>query len=149
MRDFTRILQDYCSANNISYHYGRMSNLNLLRSDLVDGQVYLLHEASPRRAIMNTTKTLIEKYEFVGKFFLVVKSNLDQHYFNEKQGAESESKYEANIEPLLNLFESIGNTLLGCGDDYEVNQWECIDVVNVLDVNKDGVLVTYNVTSYE
>lgn len=148
MKDFTRILQEYCDANSISYHYGRTSNLNLLGSDLLDGQVYMLHEASPRRAIMNTTKTLIEKYEFIGKFFLVVKSDFDQHYFNEKDGAEVDSKYVANIEPLLNLFESIGNNLLGCGD-YEVNQWECIDVVNVLDVNKDGVLVTYNVTSYE
>lgn len=147
MRDFTRILQDYCNDNNISYHYGRMSNLNLLRSDLIDGQIYLLHEASPRRAIMNTTNTQIDRFEFVGKFFLVVKSNLDQHYFNEKQGNEPESKYTANIEPLLNLFTGLGN-YFGC-TDLEINQWECIDVVNVLDVNKDGVLVTYNVTSYE
>ena len=45
MKDFTRILQEYCDANSISYHYGRKQNLNLLQSDLIDGQIYMLHEA--------------------------------------------------------------------------------------------------------
>lgn len=147
MRDFTRILKDYCDNNNISYHYGRKDSLNLLRSELEVGKVYMLHEASPRRSVMNSTKTQIIGYEFIGKFFLVVNSNIDQHYFNEKGGADVDSKYTQNIEPLLNLQETIGNSF-GCSD-LEINQWECIDVVNVLDANKDGLLVTYNVKSYE
>ena len=41
-------------------------------SDLLDGQVYMLHEASPRRAIMNNTKTLIEKYNIKDKVELIL-----------------------------------------------------------------------------
>lgn len=146
MKDFTRVLQEYCGANNISYHYGRRANLNLLNSDITDGQVYMLHEASPRKAEYNTTKTHIDGYTFIGKFFLLVKSTVDMPYFNEKQADDSVSKYTTNIEPLLDMFETIGNSF-GC-NDLEVTQWEAIDVVNVLDVNKDGILVTYNIKSY-
>lgn len=147
MKDFTRILQEYCNSNSISYHYGRRANLNLLNSDIDAGKVYMLHEASPRKAVFNSTKTFVEKYQFTGKFFLLVKSTVDMPYFNEKQDNDSESKYTTNIEPLLNMFETIGNSF-GC-TDLEIDQWEAIDVVNVLDVNKDGILVTYSATSYE
>lgn len=147
MKDFTRTLQEYCTANSISYHYGRKANLNLLQSDLDEGKVYMLHEASPRRSNLNTTKTLIESFTFVGKFFLMVKSNIDMPYFNEKQADDSTSKYTTNIEPLLNTFQDIGNSF-GC-TDFEIEQWEAIDVVNVFDANRDGILVTYTVKGYE
>ena len=146
MKDFTRVLQEYCVANDISYHYGRKANLNLLQSDLLADKVYLLHEASPRRAGYNSTGTGIEKYTFIGKFFLMVKSTIDMPYFNEKQADGSISKYTLNIEPLLNLFETMGNDF-GC-TDFEVSQWECIDAINVFDANKDGVIVTYNIVGY-
>lgn len=147
MKDFTRTLQGYCVANDISYHYGRKASLNLLQSDTLEDKIYMLHEASPRRANMNTTKTNIESFTFIGKFFLMVKSTIDMPYFNEKQVNDSTSKYTTNIEPLLNLFQSIGNSF-GC-TDFEVEQWEAIDVVNVFDANKDGILVTYTVKGYD
>ena len=146
MKDFTRVLQEYCVANDISYHYGRRSNLNLLQSDLLADKIYLLHEASPRRAGYNTTGTGIEKFTFVGKFFLMVKSTVDMPYFNEKQVDDSISKYTLNIEPLLDLFESMGNHF-GCSD-FKVTQWETIDAINVFDANKDGIIITYTVESY-
>ena len=69
----------------------------------------------PRRAQMNSTKTTIESWQFIGKFFLVVKSNLDNVYFNEKQTDDVGSKYTVNIEPLLDIFTNIGNSF-GCTD---------------------------------
>lgn len=147
MKDFTRTLQEYCNANGISYHYGRKASLNLLTTDQLEDKVYLLHEASPRRANMNTTKTRIESFTFIGKFFLMVKSTIDMPYFNEKQEGDSNSKYTNNIEPLLNMFQDIGNSF-GC-TDFEVEQWESIDVVNVFDANRDGVLVTYTVKGFD
>ena len=146
MKDFTRVLQEYCVANDISYHYGRRANLNLLQSDLLADKVYLLHEASPRRANYNSTGTSIEKFTFIGKFFLMVKSTVDMPYFNEKQDDDSISKYTLNIEPLLDLFESMGNDF-GCSD-FEISQWETIDAINVFDANKDGIIVTYTAVGY-
>lgn len=148
MKDFTRILQDYCNANNISYHYGNRQSLNLLQSDTDVGKIYLFHDAtSLRRGQWNTTNTKIESYLFIGKFFLIVKSTMDMPYFNEKQLNDDTSKYTINIEPLLDIYELIGNHF-GC-TDVEITQWESQDVVNIFDKNTDGLMITYTAKSYE
>lgn len=143
MTDFVRILQDYCNNNDLKYHYGRKANLNLLKSTLDNTDIYCLHEPSPRKAIMNTNGTRIAKYLFTGMFFLVKQSTLDMPYLDELGNNEARSKYVLNIEPLLTVFETMANKF-GC-TDMEILSFECIDVVNVLDTNKDGLLVTYSI----
>jgi hypothetical protein len=142
MTDFVRILKTYCESKNIEYHYGRKANLNLLQSDLDEEKIYCLHEPSPRKVKMNVNLTRVADYVFTGMFFLVKKSTIDMPYFTEMGNNESESKYVKNIEPLLLVFETMANNL-GC--EHDVIQFECIDVVNVLDTNKDGLLVTYTI----
>lgn len=147
MIDFVRILQNYCISKNIAYHYGRKSNLNLLKSDTLEDKIYCLHEASPRKTEMNKNKTRVSSYLFSGMFFLVKKSTMDMPYLNEVGNDEAVSKYNLNIEPLLNEFNAMAN-YFGC-TDMEVLQFEAIDVVNVLDTNKDGILITYQIRSFE
>jgi len=48
---------------------------------------------------------------------------------------------------LLNEFNAMAN-YFGC-TDLEVLQLDAIDVVNVLDTNKDGLLITYQIRSFE
>lgn len=146
MTDFVRILQDYCVNNGLKYHYGRKANLNLLKATLSNTDIYCLHEPSPRKAIMNANGTRIASYVFSGMFFLVKQSTLDMPYLDEMGNNEARSKYVLNIEPLLTVFEQMANRF-GC-TDMQVNQFDCIDVVNVLDTNKDGLLVTYSIKTY-
>lgn len=145
MRDFVRILQDYATAKSWQYSYGRKSNLNLLAADTVldNDKVYLLHEASPRKPEKNSTGTAVKSYLFTGYFFLMVKSENDMPYFNETGNDEARSKYVLYIEPLLELWQEMNNAFL-C-DDMDVLVFECIDVVNFFDENRDGILVTYQV----
>lgn len=147
MTDFVRILQTYCTTKNIAYHYGRKANLNLLKSDTLTNKIYCLHEPSPRKTEMNKNKTRVASYLFSGMFFLVKKSSLDMPYLNEVGNSESVSKYNLNIEPLLNEFNAMAN-YFGC-TEMEVLQLDAIDVVNVLDTNKDGLLITYQIRSFE
>jgi hypothetical protein len=143
MQDFVRILKEYCDENDLIYQLGRKANLNLLKSNIDNELIYLLHEPSPRKIEMNSNSTRVANYIFSGMFFLVKQSTLDMPYFTEMDNDETNSKYALNIEPLLSVYEQIANAF-GCYG-FDVLQWECIDVVNVFDTNKDGLLVTYSV----
>lgn len=143
MVDFVRILKAYCDNKGIQYEYGRKANLNLLKATLDNDKVYCLHEPSPRKAVMNATNTRVQSYMFSGMFFLVKQSTIDMPYFTEMANDEARSKYVLNIEPLLNEYQLMVNSF-AC-QDIDILQFDCIDVVNVLDTNKDGLLVTYSV----
>lgn len=142
MKDIVRILQDIAEAKQLTYHYGKKAALNLLDGSLDASQVYLLHEFTNRKSEYNSTGTRIVATNYDGKFFLVKHSNLDMQYFNER-GDENTSKYTTNIEPLLDMFNGIGNTL-AC-DGYTVLQWDNIDITDVFDGNYDGLLCTYKI----
>lgn len=143
MQDFVRILQVHCLNANIEYHYGRKANLNLLKANLDNEKIYCLHEPSPRKAEMNSNSTRVASYVYTGMFFLVKQSTMDMPYFTEMNNNETDSKYVQNIEPLLSAFENMANKF-GCMG-LDILQFDCIDVVNVLDTNKDGLLVTYSI----
>lgn len=140
MKDIVRILGDIATGKNLTYHYGKKAALNLLDGSAEAGTIYLLHEFTNRKSEYNQSGTLITAANYEGKFFLVKQSDFDQHYFVETGNSET-SKYTQNIEPLLEVFSDLGNSLACLG--IEVNQWDNIDVTDALDANMDGLLCTY------
>ena len=142
MKDIVRILQSIAEEKNITYHYGKKAALNLLDGTLEPDKIFLLHEFTSRKSEYNSSGTLITASNYDGKFFLVKHSDYDRHYFAER-GEEAQSKYTLNIEPLLQVFKTLGNSLACLG--YTVNQWDNIDVTDALDANMDGLLCTYKI----
>lgn len=142
MKDIVRILQTIAEGHNLTYHYGKKAALNLLDGTLDDENIFLLHEFTNRKSEYNDSGTRIVAANYEGKFFLVKHSDYDQHYFAEA-GAEDASKYAGNIEPLLGVFNSIGNSLACTG--YTITQWDNIDVTDALDANMDGLLCSYKI----
>lgn len=140
MKDIVRILGDIATGKNLIYHYGKKAALNLLDGSAEAGTIYLLHEFTNRKSEYNQSGTLITAANYEGKFFLVKQSDFDQHYFAETGSSET-SKYTQNIEPLLEVFSDLGNSLACLG--IEVKQWDNIDVTDALDANMDGLLCTY------
>lgn len=140
MKDIVRILEGIALDNNLVYHYGKKAALNLLDGSAQAATIYLLHEFTNRKSEYNDSGTLIVAANYEGKFFLVKQSDFDQNYFAETGDVET-SKYTKHIEPLLEIFKSIGNSLACTG--IEVNQWDNIDVTDALDANMDGLLCTY------
>ncbi len=66
-------------------------------------------------------------------------------YITLRRGEDVENgKYAKNIEPLLQEVEGLEN-LIDCSD-LERNTWDILDVINVLDVNFDGLLITYSLS---
>ncbi len=142
MEDIVRVLQDIAEDRGHEYHYGKKAALNLLDGSAEAGKTYMLHEYTNRASEYNNSGTAIISVNYSGKLFLVKHSDYDQQYFQEV-GEEDTSKYAVNIEPLLAEFEAIGN-ILGCLD-YEVAQWDNIDVTDALDANMDGILISYRI----
>jgi len=148
-KDIVRILQDIAQTKGLEYHYGKKAALNLLDGSAEPGKIFLLHEFTNRKSEYNDSGTKITAATYEGKFFLVKHSDFDQQYFAEG-GIEETSKYTANIEPLLQVFNDIGNSLACLSA--EVTQWDNIDVTDALDANMDGLLCSYSIkmpTHYE
>lgn len=147
--DIVRTFENYCNSNGIEFYYGSKSHLNLLEGSLDVDKVYLLLFPVRRSKGRNSLNTRLKGETFSGNFFLVVNGDYTAHYFNENGMSEADSKYTTNIEPLLEKFDSLGNHLIGCGDDLNVNQWDNVDAINVLDANKDGLWCTYKIYTDE
>jgi hypothetical protein len=142
MKDIVRLLQDVAVNNGITYHYGRKAALNLLDGSADAGTIYLLHEFTNRKSEYNNSGTQIVAANYEGKFFLVKHSDYSQQYF-EEAAQQDDSKYTVNIEPLLAVFNDIGNSLACMG--HTIDQWDNIDVTDALDANMDGLLCTYKI----
>ena len=52
-------------------------------------------------------------------------------------------KYEKNIKPLLVNLELLEN-VIDCSQ-YEIESWSIVDAINALDVNMDGIIVTFRI----
>lgn len=147
MADLVRVFETYCNDNNIEFRYGSKSHLNLLESDIDPTKVYLLLFPVRRKNQTGSLGVKIKDNTYSGNFFLVVGSNYDLHYFNEREQDESTSKFTVNIEPLITTFKALGN-YLAC-QELELNQWDNIDAIDVLDANKDGLWCTYQIKQDE
>jgi hypothetical protein len=141
MKDIVRILQQIAEGQNLTYHYGKKAALNLLEGSLDADTTYLLHEFTNRKSEYNRSGTKIIGANYEGKFFLVKQSDFTQGYFDPAKDAAS--KYSDNIEPLLLIFNSIGNAL-SCMN-FTVDQWDNIDITDALDANMDGLLCSYKI----
>ena len=142
MKDIVRILQDIAASKNLVYHYGKKAALNLLDGSLEANKIFMLHEFTNRKSEYNSSGTKITSVSYEGKLFLVKHADYDQHYFAER-ATEETSKYTTNIEPLLQVFGSIGNSLACL--EAEVTQWDNIDITDALDANMDGLLCSYHI----
>ena len=133
MTDLVEILQAHATTLGWGFSYGNKSNINRLQSDSIADRIYLLLD-NVTRAKEQSEFGFSNKTNFTGSFMLVVKSNLDQKF---------EDKYANNIKPLLDSLELLED-LIDCSD-LEIVTWTAIDLVDALDANLDGLIVTYNI----
>lgn len=145
MSDIVEVFETYADSYGWQFSYGNKYNQNLLQSDLVGGRVYMILDPVTRvRAHSQYGGT--GDSTFTGSFLLVVKSTIDQVYHNQQNDfvPPVEGKYNQNIKPLLTTEIIKLENELDCSA-YEITNWSIIDVVNALDINVDGILVTFGV----
>lgn len=122
------------------FSYGNKANQNLLLSDIVDDRTYFLLD------IVKEDEGVSEyggqgAIVYSGTFLILVKSDIDNVYHAQKGQDKSLGRYNKNIKPLktaLNLFKDV----IDCSE-YERQSWSKLEVINELDVNFDGLIITY------
>lgn len=171
MADIVDDFERYADSLGWKFSYGDRQNRNLLESDREEGLVYMLLDPVTRGRAFSINGGEGNQ-TFSGSFMLVVKSTIDQVYHNQQNSTEPDflfskrakeldggfivasdcgfdvvqlGKYIENIKPLLNTEIRKLESLINCGD-YAITNWSIIDVINALDVNTDGIIVTYNLT---
>lgn len=144
MADLVRILETFCASNDVQFHYGNKSHLNLIdsNSDLCPDKIHLLLFPLRRGNAINSSRV------YNGNFFYVKPDNFAQEYFNETDGDNLQSKYDTCIEPLITSLDSIEQKLKWC-EDIDILSWESVDAVDVLDANMSGLYVTFQFKVYE
>ena len=165
MSDIVEVFENYANSYGWRFSYGNKYNQNLLQSDLTIGKIYMILDPVTRVRAHSQFGGIGEQ-TFTGSFLLVVKSTIDQVYHNQTNeddfynraigdgGTIIENpclettvvlgKYIENIKPLLkNEITKLENDL-DCSD-FEITNWRIIDVVNAMDINVDGILVTFGV----
>lgn len=145
--DIVRIFQQYCIDKGYDFRYGDEAHMNLLQGDLDPQLIHLLLFPVERSAGINKTGTKINKVNYKGSFMLVVHSDYALHYFNELDKDETVSKFTINIEPLIRAHMDIGNEIM-C-NELSISRWECKDVINIMDANKDGIYCQFNISRDE
>lgn len=143
MTDLVDIFRGYAEGLGWLFSYGNSANRNLIVSNLIVEQKYFLLDTITRSK-SNSEFGGTGEITFSGSFMLVVKSDLDNVYDNQKQQDRIKGKYTKNIKPLLETDLVLFENLVNCSQ-YEITSWSIVDAVNALDLNTDGVVVTFTV----
>ena len=144
MADLVRILETFCASNDVQFHYGNKSHLNLIdaNSDLCPDKIHLLLFPLRRGNVIDSARI------YNGNFFYVKPDNFAQEYFNETEGENCESKYNTCIEPLIKSLDELEKKLRWC-EGIDIISFESIDAIDVLDANMSGLWVTFQFRVYE
>ena len=143
MVDLVDIFRGYTEGLGWFFSYGNSANRNLIVSDLTIDKKYFLLDTIIRSK-SNSEFGGTGEVTFSGSFMLVVKSDFKNVYDNQKQQDRIKGKYTKNIKPLLETDLVLFEDLINCSE-YEITSWSIVDAVNVLDVNMDGIVITFTV----
>jgi hypothetical protein len=144
MADLVRVLESVCNANDIKFHYGNKSHLNLIdaNSDLEPDKIHLLLFPLRRGNVVDSARV------YNGNFLYVMPDDFAQEYHNETNGDNCESKYTHRIEPLLKSLDALELKLKWC-EGLDIVSFESVDAIDVLDANMSGLFVTFQFRLYE
>ncbi|MCG2611514.1 hypothetical protein LZZ90_08335 [Flavobacterium sp. SM15] len=134
MYDF---FKNIAETNGWVFEYGRKDYQNLYNEDVSGGTIHLF--VDPIVIDSSFSNTGNETKSYSGRFMMILSSDVDEMY---------DDKFNDYIKPLFNgALQTIKDTLV-C-DDYDINKFQTLEVINLLDFNLDGVLVNYSLSPNE
>jgi hypothetical protein len=122
------------------FSYGNKANQNLLVSEIKDERIYFLLDPIVTSELPSPFGGDGEQ-TFTGTFLLLVKSNIDEVYHTQRNTPSVKGKYNKHIKPLkteLNTFKSV----IDCSD-YKRDAWSITEIINEMDVNFDGLVISF------
>lgn len=137
--DVVKYIQTEVEALGWTFSYGNKANQNLLESNKDLSEIYFLLDP------VETDEPNTSEFGGDGdithtiRFMLMVKSDIDNVYFEQKNVELGKGKYDKNILPLktqLKLFKDV----IDCSI-YERTGWRTVEGINILSANLDGLIV--------
>lgn len=133
-------LEAIATTNGWQFEYGRRDFQNLtdsqsMKSDSVEG-----FGNDDSIMFCDPVKTADQQNDLIqstGTFMILTRSNHDKTY---------SERYDLFIDPLLTALKSMKNQFK-C--EWDVVRWEKTEVINVFDINADGILVSFTMSGYE
>lgn len=138
-------LEQLAVAQGMIISYGRRDHLNLLTFADEDTTTRFTLFPLKTRYTFGVDSGNITKTTWIGTFMILQRSNLDE-YYNEQKGLASGGKYELHIKPMFDKATSMLNSLI-CDNSFIVNSFEVDEVINLLDFNADGVVVSFQIST--
>lgn len=165
--DIIEVFQAYANQLEWTFSYGNKANQNLLQSDLDDSKKYLILDPIRRNKTFSEFGALRER-SFSGSFLLVVKSTIDQTYYNQTEEERfinrisvldgffsvnnscqstqyKAGKYNQNIKPLIETEVVRLEDIINCSQ-YKIDEWSIIDATDIFDANLDGIVVNFKLS---
>jgi hypothetical protein len=132
------ILETLSAAQGWVFDYGRPDFHNLIdeskKDELNADRIFLLLDPVKIKKNMNDSG-VVESITYSGSLMLLLSSDIDE--------VDYDFRYENYIKPLrANQLETIINELT-CEQEATVQDWNETEVINVLDNNLDGIIVSY------
>lgn len=141
MIDIVTYFEEKAESLGIVFDYGTKSMNNLLGSDNITGEVFLLLSSPTKWKRDPSNYGALGKQTINSSFLFVVKSNFDNVIYNQRGSESDKGKYKKNVLPLIDKLDDF-KKLLDCSL-FTVEFWEAIDAYNLLDTNTDGLVVTF------
>lgn len=123
------------------FSYGRR-DFNNLEGEQGQMNYFFL---DPIRETTNYQNGFKVSTDYEGRFMLLSPARLDQNYDAQRGQDKSVGKWLQNIKPKKSLIETHVRIPVSCEKDYEITAWAETEVINVMDLNGDGVLVAFKV----
>jgi hypothetical protein len=130
MYDF---LQTLAADNDWFFEYSRTDYQNLY-DGMEYNKVHLF--VDPITIDSKFSDSGFEIKTFSGKLMILLSSNVDESYTD---------KYNTYIKPIMEQSVEAFKSSLNCSD-FIINKFQSTEIINLFDVNLDGLIINYNIT---
>ena len=150
-----QILENIATENEWIFDYSRQDFRNLRDGEALNEdeskKYYLFCDPIESNTLFSRAGLPLGQKEYTGKIMLLVVSDLDQVYDSQLGQDKADGKHEMNIKPMTEkggVLELLILDKLICDYDLEVMTWRVTEVVNMLDLNMDGVIINFKIKQY-
>lgn len=135
-------LEQIASLYDWEFQYGRSDFQNL---ETQSSKAFFLFLDPIEETLLFNEYNQVKKRTFSGRFMLLKKSDLDRVYDAQQHQEKEQGKYESYILPCKNEIQKIPTFLCS----YDIELWKILEVIDIYDVNFDGVLVQFKISKDE
>jgi hypothetical protein len=129
------ILEEIAAESNYIFEYARRDHLNLF-DDVSNDLVPHLFVDPIIEDEVHDDMNVLEQTNYSGNFMFVMSSDLDEESYA--------FRYENYIKPLRVELKKLKDSV-SCGYEVTFKQWRIVEVINMLDQNMDGLVVSFNI----